>query len=343
MDLRPLLPSGLNDDVQGVRRDQQQGRLQSRHRSPRDIERTNEGDPSTSSTTHTQVPQLDFSAAFRHHVPPPPPPPVRLPQGVSNPFTARQHPNSFPIRRPASHRATTHNTPTLDMPAQRRPLTARPQRPATDTAGARRPLTARPQRPTTAWAGARTRSRPPGGGKLDATSHLVATGAGVQEAEDELPTQRQLSRPTISRSGKEGTGDRETFVRTRPQIACYEGETGSPLTVTEECGAEGRLRGHSGRDRGIRWSTFLRDKRYTSRPISKVETSGSLVPPGVHPKVLQEHLGESEMQIHRALNRDVVLSEEQMHSQIEIEKLKDAIVKRKPMPLAQSNRPISPG
>jgi len=96
----------------------------------------------------------------------------------------------------------------------------------------------------------------------------------------------------------------------------------------------------------IRWSAFLRDKRYSSRPISKVETAGSMLPPGVHPEVLQRHLGEAELQVYRALNQDVVLSEEQVHLNAEIEKLKDAILNRKPVPASaqsQGMRAISPG
>ena len=56
-------------------------------------------------------------------------------------------------------------------------------------------------------------------------------------------------------------------------------------------------------------------------------------------------MGEAEMQIYRSLKREVVLSEEELHAQNEMEKLKDAIVNRKPMPFAPSNaiRPISPG
>lgn len=308
MDVRPLAPGGVKAGLREAR----YGQL--RQRTPCGLEGPVE--PDTASSGNTQVPQLDFSAAFRHHVPPPPPPPIRLPDGVSNPFL---HPNSFPRRRPASHRAA-RITPTFDVPAQRRPVTARPQR------------------PTTAGADVRARSR---------ASAMGGVAAWVVQQEAEPPTQRRLSgRNSVARPE-----DRETVISARPQTArprLHEGESGgfpSDFKLSAKNRTEEPPASQQSSERSARWSTFLRDKRYTSRPISKVETSGSLVPPGVHPNVLQEHMGEAEMQIYRSLNREVVLSEEELHAQNEMEKLKDAIVNRKPMPFAPSNgiRPISPG
>ncbi len=129
-----------------------------------------------------QPPGLNFGAVFKHHAPPPPPPPLRLPEGGANPGRSapRQHPQSFPRRRPASHRISrSPGTPSLGPTEQsrQRPATARQegrgQRPGTGRADHRasygsaalpqeRPATARTdtraRRPSTARADGRPSS-----------------------------------------------------------------------------------------------------------------------------------------------------------------------------------------
>ena len=72
------------------------------------------------------MPQLDFSTVFRDHTPRLPEPPVKVPEGVENPFGSLP-PNSFPRRRPASHRIVQNPaTSSFAVPTvQRRPATAR--------------------------------------------------------------------------------------------------------------------------------------------------------------------------------------------------------------------------
>ena len=86
-----------------------------------------------------RVATLDFGTVFKHHAPRPPAPPIKLPDGVQNPFL---HPNSFPRRRPASHRGVVQREDTSSFadPSRQRPMTAR-----VDTR-AHRPGTAGPQR-----------------------------------------------------------------------------------------------------------------------------------------------------------------------------------------------------
>jgi hypothetical protein len=60
------------------------------------------------------------------------------------------------------------------------------------------------------------------------------------------------------------------------------------------------------------WATFLRNKRFTSRPISRVETAGSLVPPGVTLAVLAQHLGAYELGVNRCLHAEIVKTDAQV-------------------------------
>ena len=49
-----------------------------------------------------------------------------------------------------------------------------------------------------------------------------------------------------------------------------------------------------------------------SRPISRVETAGSLVPPGVTLAVLAQHLGSYELGVNRCLHAEIVKTDAQV-------------------------------
>ena len=76
----------------------------------------------------------------------------------------------------------------------------------------------------------------------------------------------------------------------------------------------------------------MRTKCYTSKPISQVETSGSLVPPGVSQDVLAKHLGAHELRINRSQYGREERTEGQIRMIKEFSELKNSIIFSKPMP-----------
>jgi hypothetical protein len=82
----------------------------------------------------------------------------------------------------------------------------------------------------------------------------------------------------------------------------------------------------------VTWSTFLRNKRYTARPISRVETAGSLIPAGVKPAVLEQHLGEYELQVNKSLHPEFFQTDAQVRFLKEFTQVKRAIIFQEPLP-----------
>ena len=268
---------------------------------------------------------LDLSSVFRHHVPKPPAPPITLPAGVQNPFMS-----PLPTTRALSARPLRASSSGMSARKQQRPETARPGPRSTQMAT---PLTHGRELEEEAEAGTLLRLE---GQEMPTTQrHLSRFRPGLRSDPDYETQVRQslrpetaLSRPVATpRGGRAKTAGRPKTARIlRTAVAGPDDGFEWPTSDADDT--------HLGHKSAVK--VFMRNNRYTSRPISRVETCGSLLPPSVDHAVLEQHLGATELRINRMKHAKIERPEKEEQMLKEFEEMKKAIARGEPIQ-AQSN------